>query len=90
MLIVHQEKHSGYVSVYSDGVKVLPERGPEGFAVPNGAPRGFVEHAFERSFVAPFPVGRVWGWLNDPATFTEGQVWPYRSSLWTAASSRGC
>ena len=60
------------------GVKILPETGPEGFPVPNGAPPGFVEHAYERSFVAPFPVGLVWGWLNDPATFTEGQVWPYR------------
>ena len=60
------------------GVEALPEIGPEGFLVPNGAPQGFVEHSYERSFVVPFPIGRVWGWLNDPATFTEGQVWPYR------------
>ena len=59
-------------------MEVWPETGPEGFPVPNGAPHGFVEHAYERSFVAPFPVGRVWAWLNDPATFTEGQIWPYR------------
>ncbi len=52
----------------------MPERGPEGFPVPHGAPEGFVEHAYERSFVVPFPLGRVWGWINDPATFTEGQV----------------
>lgn len=37
-----------------------------------------MEHAYERSFEVPFAVERVWGWLNDPATFTEGQVWPYR------------
>ncbi len=59
-------------------MKVLPERGPEGFPVPYGAPQGFVEHAYQRSFVVPVPIERVWGWLNDPATFTEGQVWPYR------------
>lgn len=55
-----------------------PETGPEGFPVPNGAPQGFVEHAYERSFEVPFPVERAWGWLNDPATFTESQIWPYR------------
>ncbi len=59
-------------------MRVTPERGPEGFSVPYGAPEGFVEHAYERSFVVPIPIGRVWGCLNDPATFTEGQVWPYR------------
>ena len=59
-------------------MKIPAETGTEGFPVPNGAPPGFVEHAYERSFVAPFPVGLVWSWLNDPATFTEGQVWPYR------------
>ncbi|MDP8973738.1 MAG: hypothetical protein M3N45_11355 [Actinomycetota bacterium] len=52
--------------------------GPEGFPVPTGAPSGFVPHAYRRSFVVPFGVERVWGWLNDPATFTEGQVWPFR------------
>lgn len=50
----------------------------EGIAVPIGAPEGFVAHAYRRSFVAPFPVDRVWRWLNDPATFVESQVFPYR------------
>ena len=59
-------------------MKVIPEQGPEGFPVPNGAPRGFVEHVYERSFVVAQPIERVWGWINDPATFTQGQVWPYR------------
>ena len=59
-------------------MKVLPEQGPEGFPVPNGAPQGFVEHVYERSFVVALPIERVWGWINDPATFTQGQVWPYR------------
>lgn len=52
--------------------------GPEGFVVPVGAPDGFVAHAYRRSFSVPHEIGLVWGWLNDPATFTESQVWPYR------------
>jgi hypothetical protein len=48
--------------------------GSEGFEVPVGAPEGFVDLPFLKSFVVPFPVGRVWRWLNDPATFVEGQV----------------
>ena len=59
-------------------MKISSETGPEGFPVPAGAPAGFVPHAYRRSSVTPFPVGRVWRWLNDPATFTEGQVWPFR------------
>ncbi len=43
-----------------------------------GAPAGFVEHVFPYEFSVPEPVGRVWAWLNDPATFVDGQIWPYR------------
>ena len=46
--------------------------------VPAGAPEGFVEHAYQKSFATDHPIGRVWAWLNDPATFVEGQIWPYR------------
>jgi hypothetical protein len=46
--------------------------------VPNGAPEGLVDHAFEKTFFVGRPIGRVWAWLNDPATFVDGQVWPYR------------
>lgn len=46
--------------------------------MPNGAPDGFVRHGFTQEFVTPHPIERVWAWLNDPATFIEGQVWPYR------------
>ncbi len=59
-------------------MKMWPETGPEGFLVPVGAPPGFVPHVYQRSFVASLPIERVWAWLNDPATFTEGQVWPFR------------
>jgi hypothetical protein len=37
-----------------------------------------VPHVYRRSFATPFVVERVWEWLNDPATFAEGQVWPFR------------
>ncbi|WP_119069072.1 hypothetical protein [Rubrobacter indicoceani] len=46
--------------------------------VPVGAPPNFVAHAYEKVFVTRHPVGAVWRWLDDPATFTEGQVWPFR------------
>ena len=46
--------------------------------VPNGAPMGFVPHVYRRTFRTPHPVSQVWSWLNDPATFVEGQVWPFR------------
>ncbi len=59
-------------------MKMQPETGPEGFLVPVAAPPGFTPHVYRRSFVTPFPSGQVWAWLNDPATFTEGQVWPFR------------
>jgi hypothetical protein len=49
-----------------------------GTPVPIGYPEGFVEHAFQKTFFVGHPVGRVWAWLNDPATFVEGQVWPFR------------
>ncbi|MGH3147595.1 MAG: hypothetical protein ACRDTR_17515 [Rubrobacter sp.] len=46
--------------------------------VPTGAPEGFVPHVHRYAFLTPHPLWRVWAWLNDPATFTEGQVWPFR------------
>ncbi len=46
--------------------------------MPAGAPTGFVGHVYRHAFSMPHPKERVWGWLNDPATFIEGQVWPYR------------
>ena len=49
-----------------------------GVSVPTGAPEGFVTHVYRKTFTVPHPRGRVWAWLNDPATFVEGQVWPFR------------
>ncbi len=59
-------------------MKIERNTGPEGFPVPVGAPPEFAPHAYRRSFVTPFPAGQVWAWLNDPATFTESQAWPFR------------
>ncbi len=47
-------------------------------SVPQGAPEDFVPHTHRRTFQIPYEQQRVWNWLNDPATFTEGQVWPFR------------
>lgn len=49
-----------------------------GLAVPVGAPPGFVAHVHRYAFSTPHPPSLVWAWLNDPATFTEGQIWPFR------------
>ena len=64
--------------MYSKLVRAAFDTGPEGIPVPAGAPPELVPHAYRRSFVTPYLIERVWGWLNDPKTFVEGQVWPYR------------
>lgn len=46
--------------------------------VPAGAPEGFVTHVYRRTFQVPYRQQRVWNWLNDPATFVEGQIWPFK------------
>lgn len=46
--------------------------------VPQGAPENFVTHVHRRVFQVPHEQRSVWNWLNDPATFTESQVWPFR------------
>ncbi len=40
-------------------------------------PDGFVHDTVQVQVVVPRPVTTVWAWLDDPATFVEGQVWPY-------------
>ena len=42
------------------------------------APARFTEHVFERTFEVPIARDRVWAWLDDPRTFIDSQVWPYR------------
>lgn len=45
---------------------------------PNACPPGFVPHAYEVSFRVSAPRSEVWAWLEDPATFVDGQIWPFR------------
>lgn len=45
---------------------------------PHGAPPGFIGHIFRKRFETQHAIDLVWRWLNDPATFTEGQIWPFR------------
>ncbi len=46
--------------------------------VPQAAPPGFVTSRYESSFRIGAARDRVWSWLEDPATFVDGQVFPYR------------
>ena len=46
-------------------------------AVGQVVPRGFVHDAVQARVIVARPVARVWEWLDDPATFVDGQVWPY-------------
>ena len=41
-------------------------------------PTAYEEHTFERTCSVPCAVEDCWEWLCDPATFTDGQIWPYR------------
>lgn len=46
--------------------------------MPHGAPEGFTGHSYRKTFETSYDVETVWRWLNDPATFTGGQIWPFR------------
>ena len=60
----------------SDVLHVGP---PHSFGVvPHQAPASMVPHEYASTFTIDRPLPAVWTWLNDPATFVDGQVWPYR------------
>jgi len=40
--------------------------------------KGFVAHQYRFSVDVPGTQQQIWDWLNDTATFTKGQIWPYR------------
>jgi hypothetical protein len=46
-------------------------------AVGQVVPDGFYHDVVQVRVVIPHPVRDVWGWLDDPATFVDGQVWPF-------------
>lgn len=41
-------------------------------------PTGLQPHVFERTFRIARPRSQVWQLLNDPSTFTRGQLFPFR------------
>lgn len=45
---------------------------------PQAAPPNFLRHQFRRTWSLKAPPEQVWNWLNDPNTFTNGQIPPYR------------
>lgn len=45
---------------------------------PDTPPPGFVDSALDFEWTIDRPRAAVWAWLCDPATFVDGQVWPYR------------
>ena len=46
--------------------------------VPHRGPDGMVPHTHRFGFAVERPLADCWAWLNDPATFVDGQIWPYR------------
>lgn len=41
-------------------------------------PEQFKAHAFTKTYESPYSEAQIWAWLNDPKTFTDNQVWPFR------------
>jgi hypothetical protein len=71
-----------------------PERpsGPILSIAPSPAepPPGFVHDVYQHTWVIGRPRVDVWSWLCDPATFTEGQIPPFRVEfLGNAAGETG-
>ncbi|MEM8600682.1 MAG: hypothetical protein AAGF99_12240 [Bacteroidota bacterium] len=57
---------------------------PDGLAfatqdlAPHEAPSHFRAHTYRHVWTVSHDRAAVWAWLNDPATFTDGQLPPYR------------
>jgi len=45
---------------------------------PAAPPPGFVHDVYEHTWAIDRPRAEVWAWLCDPATFTDGQIPPFR------------
>lgn len=41
-------------------------------------PIHFKNLSYQRTFIIDQLEDNVWKWLNDPATFTKHQIWPYK------------
>lgn len=41
-------------------------------------PPKFKTHVFTKDYKTPYAESQIWEWLNDPKTFTDNQIWPFR------------
>ena len=46
-------------------------------------PPGFKKHVHTFDVAVDAPSSTVWQWLNNPKTFTDNQVWPYRVEFYS-------
>lgn len=46
-------------------------------------PPGFKDHAYTFDVEIAGSESHVWTWLNDPKTFTDTQVWPYKVEFYS-------
>lgn len=46
-------------------------------------PPGFKDHQFTFKVDIPNSATDVWTWLNDPSTFVDGQVWPFKVEFYS-------
>jgi hypothetical protein len=53
---------------------------------PAEPPTGFVRHSYQHTWEIDRPRSAVWAWLCDPATFTDGQIPPFRVEFLTNSS----
>ncbi len=53
---------------------------------PPNPPAGFVRNVYEHRWEIGRPRSAVWAWLCDPATFTDGQLPPFRVEFLTNSS----
>lgn len=51
-------------------------------------PEKFKEHSFRKEYRINHSPEKIWHWLNDPKTFTDNQVWPYRVEFTPAAGQK--
>lgn len=55
---------------------------------PANPPPGFVRDVYTHTWTIERPIAKVWQWLCDPATFTDGQIPPFRVEFLTDATGR--
>ena len=46
-------------------------------------PLGFIDHQYDFSFSVNAKPNKVWDWLNNPATFIDNQIWPYKVEFYS-------